>query len=264
MLATDKPRFAALLAGCLYEIYEKAVTPTLLTVWFASLQRYELADVQVAFANYITDPKDCKFPPKPGDIIRHLTASAPDDGHPSPDEAWGLLLRLIRDERETGVLTDEMRAGWQACQPILDLGDEIGARRCFLETYARWVAEARQRGFKARFTATLGTDPKLREQRLLEAVNARRMDSEQVRLLLPGPAPASLDQVAGLLEGPTAPKSDVETAARLRALAAMIRSSSAAAEQQRNEERARARAAEAEQKRWIGAMLDDGKEAACG
>ena len=95
-------------------------------------------------------------------MIRHLQPRAGDDGHPSADEAWGLLLRLIRDERETGVLSDEMRAGWATCQPILDLGDEVGARRCFIEVYQRHVQEARQKGQGARWTVTLGADPQLR------------------------------------------------------------------------------------------------------
>ena len=44
----------------------------------------------------------------------------------------------------TGVLTDEMRIGWATCQPILDQGNEIGARLAFRETYAREVGMARK------------------------------------------------------------------------------------------------------------------------
>jgi hypothetical protein len=68
-----------------------------------------------------------------------------------------MLLRVIRDERETGVLSDEMRIGWAACQPILDLGDEVGARLAFRESYTHEVENARKIAVAPRWTPTLGT-----------------------------------------------------------------------------------------------------------
>ena len=133
-----------------------------------------------------------------------------------------MLLRLISDERETGVLTEQMRAGWEACQPILDLGDEVGARMCFLDVYRRRIQDARQSGSQAHWTATLA-DPQLRIQRLSETVAACRIDADQARWLLPGPTPASLAQVAGLLEGPDASPQNLTTSQRLRDLAQMLR-----------------------------------------
>ncbi|KAB2923237.1 MAG: hypothetical protein F9K25_18595 [Candidatus Contendobacter sp.] len=228
MNSTDKPGFATAILA-IAEIYGKALSPAAIGIYWNALQGYPLAKIQSAIERHVTDPTSGQFFPKPADIIRYLPAAQTDDGHPDPDEAWGLLVRLIRDERETGVLTDEMRAGWAACQPILDLGDEVGARRCFLAVvYARHVQEARQRGLTARWTATLGTDARLREMRLKEAVQARRIGLDRVRALLPGLTPASIGQVAGLLEGPGASFDELETAERLRALAAMLRASSAA------------------------------------
>ncbi len=265
MKSTDRAAFAETLGDCM-TFYEKVITPSQITIWFTSLQPYELAAVQAAFGRYITDPNDCRFPPKPGDIIRHIQSASADDGRPGADEAWGLLLRVIRDEHETGVLTDEMRAGWTACQPILALGDEVGARRCFLEVYARHVAEARQRQRPARWTVTLGTCPQLRAQRLTEAMQANRLSRDQITALLPGPTPASLDQVAGLLEGPGSTRKDADTAQRLRALAAMLRSSSAEAEARRAAERQRQREQETEKKREIKRLIDqhanNGRDAA--
>lgn len=263
MQATDKPAFAALLLKT-WKFYGKAPDREDIADWFALLEGHALEAIARAFQHHLTDPKAGSYLPKPADVVRHLPAATLDDGHPGPDEAWGMLIRLIRDERETGVLTEAMRAGWECCGPILDLGDEVGARRCFLDVYTRQVAEARNRGFKARWTVTLGTDIKLREQRLQEALQARRIDFEQARSLLPGPSPLSLDQVAGLLEGPEAPKADVQTAGRLRALAEMLRGISAAAEQERAEEREVARLKEAEQKARIRELLDDGQDAAFG
>ena len=265
MNAQDKAGFATHILA-LAEIYGKALSPAAIGIYWTALQGHPLAEVQRAIERHVQDPDAGRYFPKPADLIRHLATRQADDGQPGPDEAWGLLLRLIRDERETGVLTDEMRAGWTACQPILDLGDEVGARKCFIEVYARHVAEARQRGQRARWTATLGTDPALRQQRLTEAVDARRLDMDQVRALLPGPTPASIEQVAGLLEGPDAPRPVIDAAARLRALAALLRASSAESEARRAEERQRQREQEADHKREIQRLIDqhanNGRDAA--
>ena len=136
------------------------------------------------------------------------------------------------------------------------MGDEVGARKCFLTVYARQVEDARQRHRPARWTVTLGTDPALRQQRLGEALEARRIGADQVRALLPGPAPASLDHVAGLLEGPDASDQEAKTAERLRALAAMLRAGSAEADARRETERQQRRAEEAGRKQAIQDLLD--------
>ena len=255
MNSTDKASFATHILA-IAEIYGKALSPAAIGIYWNALQGYPLAEVQRAIERHVQDAEAGRFFPKPADLIRYLQRRSEDDGHPDPDEAWGLLVRLIADERETGVLTDEMRAGWQACQPILDLGDEVGARKCFLTVYARHVADARRHGQRARWTVTLGTCPQLRAQRLTEAVQARRLSHDQVTSLLPGPAPASLDQVAGLLEGPDAPRQDAETAQRLRALAALLRAGSAEADARRAAERQQQREQEAERKRTVRDLLD--------
>ena len=255
MNATDKTAFAALIVKT-WRFYGKRPEAEDIAAWFDLLEDCPLAAVATAFKRHLTDPNAGQYLPKPADLIRHLQRRSEDDGHPNPDEAWGLLLRLANDERETGVLTEEMRAGWQACQPILELGDEVGARRCFLAVYACHVEDARQRNRPARWTVTLGTDPALRQQRLGEALEARRIGADQVRALLPGPAPASLDQVAGLLEGPDASEQEAKTAERLRALAAMLRAGSAEAEARRTAERQQQREREAERKRAIQDLLD--------
>ena len=136
MKSTDNAPFAVMLTGIMKDVYEKPVSPTLINLWIASLKPYELADVQAAFERYLIDPQVGQFPPKPADIIRQLQALQPDEGdhgHPGPEEAWGMLIRFVNDERET----EPMHHAWEACDPILKLGDEVGARMCFLETYRK-------------------------------------------------------------------------------------------------------------------------------
>ena len=248
------------------------------------------AAVAAAFNKHLTDPKHGSYLPKPADIFRHLPSASADDGRPGADEAWGLLLKVIRDERETAVLTDEMRSGWTACQPILDLGDEVGARLAFRETYHREVENARKMAVAPRWTPTLGTDPTLRQSRLREAVEAGRIGLDAVRSLLPGATPHQIAQVAGLLEGPAASDAETQIAASLRqtaqilhqcnpevadkaarraetlaalppeqrpaALAAMLRTGFAETEQRRAEERQQKRQDEAAKKAAIRDLLD--------
>lgn len=239
-----------------WRFYGKTPSGDEVADWFELLEGFDLDDVATALKRHLTDPDRGQYLPKPADIIRHLSTAPGDDGHPGADEAWGLLVRLIQDERETGVLSDEMRAGWNVCDPILKLGDEVGARKCFLEAYSRAVQNARQHGQPPRWTVTLGTCPHLRAQRLGEAVAAGRLTADHARALLPGPAPASLDQVAGLLEGPDAPRQDAATAQRLRALAALLRAGSAEAEAHRAAERQEQREREADRKQTVQRLLD--------
>ena len=255
MNSTDEAAFTALIAKT-WRFYDKTPSGETIASWFELLKAFPLEAIARAFRQHLTDPKAGPYLPKPADVTRHLPMTALNNGHPGPDEAWGLLLRLVTDERETGVLTDEMRTGWATCQPILDLGDEVGARMAFIDVYRRLVAEARQTGQMAHWTPTLGTAPTLRIQRLQEAVAARRISVDHAHSLLPGPTPTSLDAVAGLLEGPEASLQDITTSQRLRTMAELIRSNSAAAEQRRAEHRQQQREAEVEKKRQAMAAVE--------
>lgn len=250
MLPNDKPEFALLLAKT-WRFYGKAIDPETVADWHDLLEEFPMEAVRQAFKRHLTDPERGQYLPKPADVIRHLPAAAVGDGRPGPDEAWGLLLRFITDERETGVYTEEMRAGWEACDPILKLGDEVGARKCFLETYASALQDARQTRRPPHWTVTLGADPQLRIQRLSEAVAARRLTADHARALLPGPAPASLDQVAGLLAGPDASAEERNVAERLRTLAHLLRASHQADEEQRAAEAETRRQQEAAEKQRL-------------
>ena len=127
MNSTDKTAFAALIAKT-WRFYGRSATGEEVADWYELLEGFPMDAIATAFKRHLTDPERGQYLPKPADIIRRLPTPAGEDDHSAPDEAWGLLVRLIRDERETGVLTDEMRAGWQACQPILDLGEMRSAR----------------------------------------------------------------------------------------------------------------------------------------
>ena len=289
MQPTDKIALTALI-NKVWRFHRLEVTGQDVADWIGILAAVPFQAVETAFNRHLADPKHGSYLPKPADIFRHLNSASADDGRPGADEAWGILLRLVNDERETGVLTEEMRIGWTACQPILDLGDEVGARLAFRETYTREVERARKMAVAPRWTPTLGTDPTLRQSRLREAVEARRIGVDTVRALLPGPTPHQIAQVAGLLGGPDASDAETQIAASLRqtaqilhqcnpavaekaikraeaiaalppdqrpaALAAMVRTGLAESEQRRAEERQQQRESEAAKKAAIRELLD--------
>ena len=255
MKSTDKIEFAAVIAKA-WRFYDKQPTGEDVADWFELLAEFELAAIAGAFKRHLADPKHGSYLPKPADIFRQINQARADDNRPGADEAWGLLLRVIRDERETAVLTEEMRIGWTACQPILDLGDEVGARLAFRETYSREVENARKKAVTPRWTPTLGSNPNLRQSRLREAVEAGRIGVDAVRNLLPGPTPAAISQVAGLLEGPDASDAEARIGANLKQLAQILRNASAEAEQRRARERQQQRQDEAAKKAAIRELLD--------
>lgn len=267
MSPTEKPDFIALLCRA-FRFAGKDLTgdPETVADWCDEFVDYPLAALESAFRRH---RRESPYPPKPSDLYRHLDGAAADDGRPSADEAWGLLLRLVRDEAETGVLSDEIREGWQACGPILDAGDEVGARRCFIDAYNRRAQLARERHEPVRWTVTLGTDRQLRQERVSEAIKLGRISADHAQALLPGPSNASISQVAGLLEGPDATPQEAAIAARLRGLVEIINAGSQAAEDRRKADQAHQRALESAERERIeaalqqrGISLDDTEQAA--
>ena len=126
---------------------------------------------------------------------------------------------------------------------------------CFLDVYRRRMQKARQNGFKAHWTVTLGTDPTLRIQRLNESVKALRIGIDQVHALLPRTTP-SLEQVAGLLEGPDATPTNRENSRRLRDLAQRLRDDQTEADRRWVEQRQQQREAEIERKLRIQRQVE--------
>lgn len=227
MKSTDNATFAVMLTGVMRDVYEKPVSPTLINLWIASLKPYELAEAQAAFERHITNPDAGQFAPKPADIIRQLQALQPaegDSGHPGAEEAWGMLMRFVNDERETGLYTEPMRQAWEACDPILKLGDEVGARMCFLETYRKAVKRAQETRTPPKWNLTMGSDIERRKTALQDAVATKRISADYTQSLLPAPV-ASLEHLAGLLEhdGPKPEPDQPSYRERLRELVAQFR-----------------------------------------
>jgi hypothetical protein len=154
-------------------------------MFFAALAAYPMATVRAALGAHCARGK---FPPRPGDVIDIIEASAANDGRPGVEEAWAIAL-TSRDESDTVVWTAECAEAFAICRPILNLDDEVGARMAFKEAYARIVGQARAAHRPAAWSASIGWDSGKRDGALSRAVVAGLLPApEATTLLLGGPA----------------------------------------------------------------------------
>jgi len=184
VLDSDKSAFAQMLTTTFTVYSRPAPDSNAMRVWFRLLEQFPLEMVQRAFDHFVaTEPK---FPPTPAAIRDLLGANA--DNRPGVDEAWAIAL-TSRDEAETIVWTTETAEAFAACRPVLDMGDEVGARMAFKDAYGRICGTAKQRGEPVRWVASVGFDKARREAVLRKAESAGLLPAPQVAALLPPPEP---------------------------------------------------------------------------
>lgn len=113
-------------------------------------------------------------------ILKHAQAA---DGRPGKDEAWGIAMAAF-DERETVVLTDEIRAAMTAATAIFEARDKVGARMAFMSAYERLVTLARGEAKAVNWSVSLGQDPQGRAVAIETAVRLKLMPPERAALYL--------------------------------------------------------------------------------
>lgn len=98
------------------------------------------------------------------------------------------MVLAAQDEAETVVWTDQIAEAAGIAQPILDAGDEVGARMAFRDAYERIL---REHGDKPpRWFASLGTDPGRRTVAIERGVRAGLLTKTHAEKLLPAPKDA--------------------------------------------------------------------------
>lgn len=211
-------------------------TKTACGLWWAVLEPYPWGLVEQALKDHVAC---CKFFPRPADVVERLTAQ---DGRPSPDEAWAVALQAM-DESATVVWCQEITAAWGIARPVMDTGDQIGARRTFLDAYTRLVAEARRRLVPAVWSASLGADAGCRQQALEAAVSAGRIERKRAQALLGSSrgaaTEANLGRTLGRLSGNVSLMPNLEAATARRFVNAMQVGLKRAAQQQAATQQAR-------------------------
>jgi hypothetical protein len=146
---------------------------------------------------------------KVSDVIDRIAAVG---SHPSANEAWGMVL-AAQDESETVVWTEQIAEAAGVAQPILDVGDEVGARMAFRDAYDRIL---RERPETPRWFASLGSDPGRRTAALDKAVRSGLLTQQHAAGLLPAPNDSG-PLGAALFEGKTLQLADLAPEDRERA-----------------------------------------------
>ena len=141
MNRSNRIEFVEVLAVVFDNYRQPLPSANTLNVWCSMLEPYTVAEVGEACERHMR--QDDKFPPTIGSLLKLLA----EPGTPivGVEEAWAIALKS-RDETETVVWTTEMAEAFDRCRPVLDAGDEVGARMAFKDTYNRLVDEARRAG----------------------------------------------------------------------------------------------------------------------
>jgi hypothetical protein len=173
--------FIRMLTKCMAAYSKPLPESDILTVWVEMLGPYSLRQIGLAFVSYM-DANDT-FEPKPVSIANRCKLN---DGRLGVEEAWAIAL-TSQDEAETVVWTQEMAQAFALCKPVLDAGDEVGARMSFKETYVRLVTEARLNGVSVKWTASIGWDVNKRSAALKKASVAGFLSAPIASMYLPAP-----------------------------------------------------------------------------
>lgn len=135
------------------------------------------------------------------DVIQRCQA---EDGRPGKDEAWSIGLESS-DEYGTAVMTWEIQQAMAAAIPIMNEGDNVGARMAFMSAYERLVRISRQDAKPVEWIVSLGIIPERRAEAIEKAVQLKRIPQEHAVRYLKGlylEAPSQTSQaIAGLITG---------------------------------------------------------------
>lgn len=188
----DLPQFAQLLADVLAGYGKPLPEKGEINMWFRLLSPYPPATVRKAFETYCMDRPD--FAPNPNGIGARCKLL---DGRPDDNEAWAIAIRS-KDERETVVWTDEMAEAFRRAGPLIESGDEVGARMAFKDAYKRLVEDARASNRPANWSVSSGWDAQLRQIAVQSAVVAGLLTGPKVHLALGNESSAPLAKPEGL------------------------------------------------------------------
>lgn len=244
MRESDFLAFSELLDGC-YALLgrDKAPNATAKAMFFRALGAHSLEAVRAGFDAHVKDPKRGRFAPMPADVIEQIEGLVADDGRPGAEEAWAMCCRAS-DESETLVWSVEMSEAYAVAQPLMQGGDQIGARMAFKEAYGRMVDDARRARRPVSWSVSLGHDASKRHGALV-AAEARGLLAAGDALRLAPPVADIHTTATLLLENATKsanPEAIKERVAALKAL--LVRpDQSSRTEQEREELEAKKRQA---------------------
>lgn len=88
----DQATFTATINGLMVETYQREPLSAIgLSLWWNALREYELSDVLRALSAHVLNPDAGQWPPKPADIVKHLSGT----GDARAFGAWAKCLRAL-------------------------------------------------------------------------------------------------------------------------------------------------------------------------
>lgn len=172
------PEFIAAMTRMMASYGKPIPDAPVMQAWWTELAQFPAAVIDQAFAAYRLERPD--FAPVPNSIAARCRLL---DGRPDENEAWAQSL-VSRDERETVVWTQEMAEAFNLARPLIESGDEIGARMAFKDAYSRLVAAARAANRPVAWTVSAGWDAERRQLAVQKATTAGLLSGPQPHLLL--------------------------------------------------------------------------------
>lgn len=250
----DKQAFRELMEE-LGNAYGQEVGGKLKAYWRVLSPRMDIETLAGAVDAHMADPQRGRFFPLPADLIAACQTAG---GHPGADEAWAICLESL-DEAASVVITDQILAARSAAQPVMDAGDEVGARMAFKGAYER---EVKQGPAMPQWRFSAGHDPARRADAAERALQQGLLPRREVERHLPGPAITDEGRaIAGLLTGNVVahPASESkQVRARLAEVKQAIASAADAARIEREaRERERDEAVEKQQARRHGMSVEE-------
>ncbi|RNM07963.1 hypothetical protein [Dickeya undicola] len=193
MLTTDKSdelavmrEFAELMKATL-SVYGKDSSKPVIRLYWNAVGTFDIALIRQALSQWITDPEQGQFAPKPADIIRNIQNII---GRPSwigANEAWAIALPA-QDEANTVVWTAEIAEAWRIASPIMAGGDRVGARMAFISVYERLINTAKATGVLPVWTVSEGWNKETLPGAVQHAVNAGLLPAPEADKYLSQPA----------------------------------------------------------------------------
>jgi hypothetical protein len=236
----DKKQFAAVIKATFDNYHRDQPMNETLRLWWEMLGAFDITQVRAACLQHIA--QEARYAPTIGNLLEILNAGAK-VGRLGAEEAWAIAVKAC-DERETVMLTDQIAEAWGICKPIMDLGDEVGARMAFKEAYQRLSASSTG---PVKWWPSIGNDPHKRDAALSEAKRLGLLPAPQVAALLPPAVRMGQDDLPPSPEG----------LRKLKELMASLRVRGANEAEEAEAERERKRQEEADRKVAIARKVAD-------
>lgn len=178
MRAADHPAMIALLTRVMASYGKPLPESSVLKAWLDELAPFSPKTIEMAFSEYSLERPD--FAPAPNGIAARCRLN---DGRPDENEAWAQSLPAL-DEFASVTWTKEMGDAFLLARPMLEGGDEIGARMAFKDAYKRMVAEARAKNIPAEWMVSAGFDGERRHLEVARAMSAGLLPAPPAHLML--------------------------------------------------------------------------------